>query len=262
MSPCLPHPPSERPKTLNILAVGAHPDDVENFCGGTLLRYAQEGHRLFIAIATRGDIGAPTGTRDDIAARRRAEAQAAADVLGAELIWLGYDDEFLFNTREVRLAVIDAIRQARADVVLALSEDDYHPDHRTIGTVVRDARIPASVPLIESRFPATPIPTVFVMDTYDGSGPEPDAYVDVTDVESEKVELIRAHRSQEEWMNAVFSTDMEVDTRARDRRRGESAGVSYAESFRLLRDYPSTGGIELLPSPRIANTKEKAGRES
>lgn len=235
---------------MRILAVGAHPDDIENFVGGTLALLSRQGHEIWFAIATRGDIGAPTGTRDEIAVTRHNEAQAACDVIGAKLIWLGYNDEFLFNTLETRMSVIDAIREARPDIMFILSEADYHPDHRTIGTIARDARIPASVPLIVSRFPYTSIPTTYICDIFsdDGDAFTPDFYVDVTDVQEEKQRMLAAHVSQVAWMEAVFKSDMDNDAVRRDRRRGAEAGVGFAEAFQTLKDYPVTTDLSLLPN--------------
>lgn len=239
---------------MKILAIGAHPDDIENFCSGTLALCAEQGHEVFIAVATRGDIGSPTGTREEIAAVRRAEAENACLVIGATLIWMGYDDEFLFNNRETRLSFIDAIRQSRCDVMLILSEADYHPDHRTAGTIARDARIPASVPLIKTAYPATAIPTTFIMDIFsnDDDSFAPDFYVDVTTVKATKNEMLAKHVSQIAWMGAVFDTDMASVTVKRDRRRGAEAACELAEAFQLLKDYPYTGGVELLPNVRYA----------
>lgn len=239
-----------------MLAIGAHPDDVENLCGGTLALCAQRGDELFIAVATRGDIGAREGTREEIGHVRRQEAETAADRLGAKLIWLGYDDEFLFSNRETRFSVIDAIREARPDVILALSENDYHPDHRAIATLVRDSRVPSSVPLIQTRFPACPIPTVFFMDTHDGSAFTPDVFVDTSAVQGEKQVLIEAHRSQNEWIATVFASEMGSAAHERDRRRGREAGTEFAEAFQLLKDYPNTGGIELLPFSVLPTQRE------
>lgn len=235
---------------MRVLAIGAHPDDIENFCGGTMALLSQQGHELFIAVATRGDIGAPTGTRDEIALTRRKEAQSACDLIGAKLIWMGYDDEFLFNDRQTRVSFIDAVREARPDVMFVLSEADYHPDHRTAGTIGRDVRIPASVPLIETAFPAAEIPTTFIMDIFSDTGEDfvPDFYIDVTSVQDMKQEMLAQHVSQVAWMEAVFQSDMENDTLKRDRRRGAEVGVEFAEAFQLMRDFPQTGGAELLPN--------------
>lgn len=235
---------------MRVLAIGAHPDDIENFCGGTMALLSQQGHELFVAVATRGDIGSPTGTRDEIALIRRKEAQSACDLIGAKLIWMGYDDEFLFNDRQTRVSFMDAIREARPDVMFVLSEADYHPDHRTAGTIGRDARIPASVPLIKTAFPETSIPATFVMDIFSetGQGFVPDFYVDVTSVQDVKQEMLAQHVSQVAWMEAVFESDMENDSVKRDRRRGAEAGVAFAEAFQFLPDYPHTNSTEMLPN--------------
>lgn len=235
---------------MRILAIGAHPDDIENFVAGTLALLARQGHEIWIAIATRGDIGAPQGDRDEIAFIRHGEAQAACGVIGAKLIWLGYDDEFLFNTLETRMSVIDAIREARPDVMFILSEADYHPDHRVIGTIARDARIPASVPLIVSRFPHTSIPATYICDIYseDGDAFTPDFYVDITDAQDEKQQMLAKHVSQEAWMEAVFNSDMDSDALRRDKRRGAEVNVRFAEAFQILKDYPITADLSSLPN--------------
>ena len=119
---------------MRVLAIGAHPDDVEHLCAGTLALYAAEGADITIAIATRGDIGSRTGICDSIALLRRQEAEASAALIGARVIWMGFDDELLLNDRPTLLAFVDAIREARPDVMFLLSERDYHRDHRIAGT--------------------------------------------------------------------------------------------------------------------------------
>ena len=232
---------------MRVLAIGAHPDDVENFCGGTLIKLARAGHDVTIAIATRGDVGSPTGTHEEIADIRHAEALRACETIGASLIWMGYDDEFLFNDRPTRESFIDAIRQARPDVMFILSEDDYHPDHRTAGTIGRDARIPASVRLVGTSLPRTAIPTTFIMDTYLGVNFEPQGYVDISDVIKTRQQMLACHESQTAWMKTVFDANMDDQATKVARVRGFQAGCEYAEGFRLLADPPYTGGWELLP---------------
>ena len=90
-----------------------------------------------MAVATNGNVGHPTLGRDEIAEIRHAEARASADLIGAELVWMDFDDEWLFNDRPTRERFIDVIRSARPDVVLAHSPNDYHPDHRNAGQVRR-----------------------------------------------------------------------------------------------------------------------------
>src|SRR5690554_5059600 len=112
---------------MNVFIFGAHPDDIESFCGGTALRYAQMGANLYFCVATNGNVGSPTLSKEETAILRRGEAQAAADMIGAQLIWLGFDDEFLLDSVETRHAFINAMRVADPDVVISPCRTDYNP---------------------------------------------------------------------------------------------------------------------------------------
>src|SRR5512147_2177547 len=103
---------------MRVLAFGPHPDDVEFYCSGTLAKYKAQGHDVGVAVMTRGDVGSPTLSREEIAAVREKEARAASAIIGAEFFWLGYDDEFVYDTPEVRRCVIDVLRDFKPDVVL------------------------------------------------------------------------------------------------------------------------------------------------
>ena len=84
---------------MNILAIGAHPDDVETMCAGTLAKYASQEHRVFIATATNGNIGSAHHTMEEIARIRKQEAANSAAIIGAEYICLDYDDEMSYETK-------------------------------------------------------------------------------------------------------------------------------------------------------------------
>ncbi len=153
---------------MRILAIGAHPDDVELCVGGTLAKYAARGDHVTIMIATNGNVGSPTLTMEEIAAVRKKEAE------NADLIWLNYDDEFLFHNLESRMTFINAIRKANPDVMLVHSPNDYHPDHRVCSEISIDCRIPVTVPLIVTEYPAMEkVPHVFMYDNVGGIGFEP-----------------------------------------------------------------------------------------
>ena len=94
---------------MNILFFGAHPDDIESLCGGTAFRYAEMGAKLFFCVATNGSVGSTTLSKDEIAKVRKEEATCAAKCIGAKLIWLGFDDEFLLDSVETRHAFIKNI---------------------------------------------------------------------------------------------------------------------------------------------------------
>src|SRR5690606_8505924 len=96
------HAGNRKEHQMRVLSFSPHPDDTEAYCGGTLAKYAAMGHAVGIVTMTRGDVGSPALSRDEIAAVREQEARNAAALIGAELFWLGYDDEFLYDTPEVR----------------------------------------------------------------------------------------------------------------------------------------------------------------
>ena len=104
---------------MNILALCAHPDDVEFFCAGTLLKYREAGHHIFIALTTSGNIGSNSiESREEVAATREQEQLAAAGTLDAEVRFLRYDDQLLTDTPAVRREILNAIRWADPDVIL------------------------------------------------------------------------------------------------------------------------------------------------
>lgn len=234
---------------MNVLAIGAHPDDLEILCGGTLALYAEAGHRVTMAVATNGNVGHPTMARDEIAAMRHAEQQASADLIGAELVWMDFDDEWLFNDRPTRERFIDVIRGCEPDVVFAHSPTDYHPDHRAAGQLTVDARIPSAVRLVETTLPAAKkIPHVFLMDNVGGIDFVPELHVDVTAAMATKERMLLCHRSQDTWLRAIYDgMDYVSFMHEHAGARGREAGVAFAESFREVRTHPPTGSIAQLP---------------
>lgn len=224
---------------MNILAIGAHPDDVDLLCGGTLALYARAGHSVTIAVATDGRVGEQG---DDIAAtiaRRRAEAEASCAVIGARMIWMGFEDEWLMDDRGTRTRFIDAFRESNADIVLAHSPGDYHPDHRTAGKLALDAQIPSAVPRVRTVHPALArIPAVYTMDTVGQLESDLDVTVDITAVIDIKEQMLRSHASQEDWLEHIYGMAYIDFMRSESARRGAVVGVPFAEAFRQVPTYP------------------------
>lgn len=146
-------------KTVNILALGAHPDDVEFLCAGTLFKYKQQGHKIFIALTTSGNIGSNLYTsREEIARIREAEQLAAAKMLDAEVRFLRFDDELLRDTPESRRTVLNAMRWANPDIIFTNPPFDPSADHGMTGTLVSrvilsmpSKFIPADEPPVEKK---------------------------------------------------------------------------------------------------------------
>lgn len=241
---------------MRVLAFGAHPDDIEIRCGGTLARYAARGDEIFMCIATNGNIGSFRMSREEITAVRHKEAQNSADKLGAALIWLGVDDEFLFDTKENRLKFIDAVRIAKPDVIFAPPYfQDYNPDHDLTGYLAFIARINATIKLIETAHaPHTKVPPMFYC-TPAGIGYgsyRAEYFVDITETFDKKMELFLCHASQQgAWCKDAFGVDY-ADMLARENKALAAScgtpGVDYVEAFMLCKTWPIiAGAYKLLP---------------
>jgi LmbE family N-acetylglucosaminyl deacetylase len=218
---------------MNIIFFGAHPDDLEILCGGTILECIARGHTVWMAVATNGNVGSPTLSQNQIAEVRRGEAEAAAEALGAAgLIWMDEDDEFLFDDKRTRLKFVDAMRQARADVMVTHSPGDYHPDHIACSKLATDARILSAVRLIETEHPHLSVsPELFYMDSVAGIGFTPQFYVDVTEHTPRKLAALAKHASQNSWVKSIFNQDIGDLVKTQSAFRGLQAGVTHAEAF-------------------------------
>jgi len=235
-------------RKLSVLAFGAHPDDLEFQVGGTLAKYAAGGHRVTMAVVTNGDVGSSTLPMEEIAAIRHEEAKASAALIGAELVWIGYHDEFFFHNEESRRRLIDVMRAAEPDVVLAHWIEDYHPDHSMSGQAVRDARIMTAVPnIVTAHPPLKTIPQLFFYDTTAGINFTPEVYVDVSATFETKQQMLACHDSQNQWIQDIFQTDLSDFMEVQSRFRGMQAGFRHGEGFRALETWPRAADFSLLP---------------
>lgn len=227
---------------MNILAIGAHPDDIETSCGGTLAKYAKMGHKVFTATATNGNVGSATLSMDEIAKIRKEEARKAAAVIGAEYICLDYDDEMFFEDREARLAFINLVRYCKADIILTHNPEDYNPDHELTSKIINDIAVMIPVAKIQTKAqPYDKIPIIAYFEPVNGLGFVPTEYVDITDTMELKMEMCRAHKSQVSWMSDNYKETMADKDFFEDyytiaRYRGIQCGVEYAEGFRMAND--------------------------
>src|SRR5262249_52377405 len=146
--------------TLRILVIGAHPDDGDLKAGGTAAKWCALGHTVRLVSLTNGQAGHQTMAGPALAQRRRAEAQAAAAVIGATYEVQDYPDGELDDSLPNRHRVIRLLRSFRPDLVLTHRSTDYHPDHRFTGLLVQDAAYLLTVPAIcpdTPHLPASPV---------------------------------------------------------------------------------------------------------
>ena len=184
----------------------------------------------------------------ELAAIRESEARESAGKIGAELIWLGYPDEFIYPDHDTRMRFIEMIRQARPDVILTHAPNDYHQDHKTVSELVFVSSFIGAVPNVKTESATHPrICPLYYMDTLAGNDFLPDEYVDVTDSLETKLEMLRCHQSQLEWLGDYNGIDIQEFVTTVARFRGLQSGVKYAEGFRHAPTWPRMATARLLP---------------
>jgi LmbE family N-acetylglucosaminyl deacetylase len=216
-----------------LLAVVAHPDDAELLCAGTLARARDDGAAVAICVLCRGDKGQPSEKISNLAAVRRKEMAASANLLGAQLFIGGHLDGILADTPASRLKLIEVYRKFEPTLVLAHAREDYHPDHRAASALAEAASWFCASRGHRTRSPALKSPpALWWMDTLSMSGFTPGFYVDVSDFIDMKSRMLACHQSQlARGKDADFSSLAEI-MRLQFRARGMQAGVEAAEAFR------------------------------
>jgi LmbE family N-acetylglucosaminyl deacetylase len=253
-------------KTLNVMVVGAHPDDCDFKCGGTALKFLAAGHRVMFLSMTNGCMGHHLDYGAALAARRYAETQAAARLTGIEYRVTDIPDGALMPDLRSRETLLREIRGCEPDIIITHRPADYHPDHRNTGVLVMDSSYMVIVP---GAAPGTPPlrnqPFIFYMsDEFTFPCPfVPQVAVDIGGVMEQKTAMLNCHASQVyewlPWAGAYSDTVppagdgkdrlawLAAGLKARDapaaescrellkKRYGEEqgAGVQYCETFQL-----------------------------
>ena len=215
--------PNSRPEPgtpVKVVCVGAHPDDPESGCGGTLARYAAAGHRVTVIYLTRGEAGIAGKSHDEAAAIRTAEAEEACKVLGARAVFAGQIDGATEVNAERAQALRKLVTAEEPDVVFTHWPLDTHPDHQVASLLTLRAYLGAP-----KRF------ALYFFEVNSGSqtlGFVPAAYVDITGTRDRKKAALFAHKSQDgERIYRTHHEPMETF-------RGRELGVAAAEAFAPL----------------------------
>lgn len=227
---------------MNVLAIGAHADDNESFCAGTLAKHSRRGDKVFMCVVTDGS-GNPNGDPAEIARIRKTEAQSAANLIGAELIWLAIPDGYLTVNDESRHHFIETIRATNADYIITHPPQDYHPDHVATSQLVMQAAQVARTANYPSKYQhvSKAVPVAFMAAEL-GLDFVPQDYVDITDVWDIKVKMILQHLSQhmpDQGYDPTYTLPSDLEsigivraTRVMSEFYGLGCGVRYAEAFR------------------------------
>jgi LmbE family N-acetylglucosaminyl deacetylase len=222
-----------------VLAIYAHPDDLEISCGGALVQWTEAGGSVHIVTCNEGDKGTVDLDAEPqaLAQRRASEADAAARVLGAVTHEpLGYPDGEIDNDPDLRARLVRSIRAHRPDIVVCPDPtavffgDRYinHHDHRVVGWATLDACAPAAAsPLyFPEAGPPHQVGTLLLSGTL-----EPDVWIDIGASLDRKIEALLCHESQVGTDGRIIAEIV----RSRAAEAGALAGVAHAEAFRRVR---------------------------
>lgn len=222
---------------LDLLAVGSHPDDVELGCSGTLIKEIKKGKKVGILDLTRGELGT-RGT----AQTRHEEAQNAAKIMGIAVREnLKLRDGFFQNNEESQMKVIQVLRKYQPEVVIANIWEDRHPDHGRGGWLLYDACFLSGLRQVkttdedgkEQEKWKPKMLLHYIQDRFY----EPDFIIDVSDVWEQRMEAIRAYKTQfydpnsKEPQSYLSSPEFMEALTARARLLGKRIGVLYGEGF-------------------------------
>jgi LmbE family N-acetylglucosaminyl deacetylase len=233
---------------MRILAVGAHPDDIEFLCAGTLAIYRKKGHKVFMCHVCDGNKGSSTFSSNELAKIRREEAIRSARVIGATSIWGEISDGEVVLDLNSRMKIIDVIRQANPDLIITHSPDDYHSDHINVSRLVFEACYLANLELWKTSYPPTDrLPYLYYMDTEAGIDFNPTEYVDISDTIDTKIKMMLENKSQIAWLRKVHNYDAIEVIKLIARFRGLQAGVEYAEAFMQKKMCPQGLTKRVLP---------------
>lgn len=226
--------------TVDILAIGVHPDDVELACSGTIVKAVNDGQSVAILDLTEGELGT-RGSRE----LRKIEAQNAAKVLGvSDRIILNMGDGFFEHNNENMLEIVKYIRHYQPKIVLANAMSDRHPDHGRAGKLIAEACFYSGLEKIETELNGT-VQTAhrpktvyhYIQDYYT----KPDLVVDVSDVWDTKVKSILAYSSQfydpnsKEPETPISSKSFMEFIDGRGWQFGRLINVNYGEGFTMAR---------------------------
>jgi N-acetylglucosamine malate deacetylase 1 len=233
---------------MKVLAIGAHPDDVELLCAGTVAKFAKLGHEVVICHVCDGNKGSNVYSSEELVKIRRNEALESAKLIGATSIWAGISDGEVVLDLESRIKIMDVLRQANADLVITNGPNDYHSDHINVSRLVLEATYLAGLKLWKTNYPpTTKLSYLYYMDNLAGVNFAPEEYVDITETIDIKVDMMMKMKSQLGWLKEMHNCDSAEFIKTVAKFRGFQAGVAFAEAFTQQKMYPQGLTKRVLP---------------
>jgi LmbE family N-acetylglucosaminyl deacetylase len=223
-----------------VLSLGAHPDDAEFLCAGTLALLRREGWQIHIATMAPGDCGTVQYSREEISRIRKREAAQSAALLEGSYHCLESGDIFILYDRPSILNAIELVRKVKPTIVFTTSPTDYMVDHEMASKLAKTACFACGVVNVETpgAEPFEPVPYLYYMDPVEhkdnfGAEIKPGMIVDITSVMDTKEEMLCCHESQRHWLMTHHGMDEYVNMMKKaDEKRGRQIGSKYAEGFR------------------------------
>lgn len=219
-----------------VLAIGAHPDDLELNCFGTLAKFVKQGHTVYTCTVCNGSLGSYVIEPGELAEMRKKEAAEAAEMIGAKYVCMDIGDTAA-NAADVQQQVkmVSLIRDIQPDLIITHAPNDYMGDHVETHKLVFKASFDASVPHYEApnMNPVSVCPIYFMENAY-GVDFLPQDYVDITDEIDVKEKALGCHKSQVDWLRDHDNFDLLRYVRLSGEYRGVQCGAKFAEGFRKL----------------------------
>ena len=235
---------------VDILAFGAHPDDVEMGCGGTIAKSTASGKTVGIIDLTRGELGT-NGTPE----LREKEANLASEIIGAKFrLNLSIQDGFIFNNKENQIEVVKVIRQFRPDIILSPTQIDRHSDHGKASDLIYEAAFLSGLAKLETKHantaqkPWRPKINLNYQQWFDF---KPDVIIDISEFIETKKEAILAFKSQVLKDSNTKSTKINSDNfvesiKYRAKNFGRLIDKEYAEAFQSRKNIAVNNVFDLL----------------
>jgi len=242
-----------------VAAIGAHPDDVEFMCSGTLKLLREKDYEIYIGVVANGDCGSMNESQESITRIRREEAIDAASLLEAEYYCMGELDLRIDFNDKTRMKVTEYIRMVDPFIVFTHPHEDYMADHEVTSRLVRMACFAGPIPNYYTYSP-TPcfrtsrIPYLYYWSPMEGKDiygnfVNQSIYIDISNAINFKEKMLACHKSQRDWLMKQHGMDKYIETMKNTARLyGERCGFNYAEGFKQHRGnaYPQDNILKTI----------------